>query len=193
MNRKINVNGNENIIIEQFNHLGFYNENDIKKILEYISNHSQILDDTEFIKVENTFPKASQGMMGLMIMENEYYISLKYSTIMITALILDIVVTKGFAAAALAVLGIPNASLVEISEHLGEKCIIKETLTLSEKTGNKYLLEKFHGECCNNQFDCRFKEADKCKCKNADVNYIFEELADKGIFKKIGTNFKYQL
>lgn len=193
MRNTIELKGNENALLEEFAYLGFNDKNDVKKIIKYISNNSQMLDKTEVIKIETKFPNIPQGMLGLMIMENEYYISLKYSTIMIAALILDISVTKGFAAAALALLGIPNASLIEISEYLGEKCIIKETLTLNEKTGNKYLLEKFHGECCNNQFDCMFKEADKCKCKNSDVNNIFEKLADKGIFKKMGTNFKYQL
>ena len=102
-------------------------------------------------------------------------------------------VTKGFASVLIGFLGITNTSFVKINEYNGEKCILKETIMQKDKVGNKNLLNKFHGECCNNQYKCKYKINDKCKCKKKDIITIFDNLCEKGVFKKYSSGYKYQL
>ena len=185
--------GNKSKIYDCLESIGFENEHEINTFLSFIDNNKGVLSDGEIYQVKTKLPSLEAGTMGLLIMESEYYINLKYSTIIILSLILDIKLTKGFASVLIGFLGITNTSFVKINEYNGEKCILKETIMQKDKVGNKNLLNKFHGECCNNQYKCKYKINDKCKCKKKDIITIFDNLCEKGVFKKYSSGYKYQL
>lgn len=185
--------GNKSKIYNCLESIGFENEHEINTFLSFIDNNKGVLSDGEIYQVKTKLPSLEAGTMGFLIMESEYYINLKYSTIIILSLILDIKLTKGFASVLIGFLGITNTSFVKINEYNGEKCILKETIMQKDKVGNKNLLNKFHGECCNNQYKCKYKINDKCKCKEKDIITIFDNLCEKGVFKKYSSGYKYQL
>lgn len=193
ISKRVVASGNKSKIYDCFQNIGFENKDDINTFLEYIYKNKNVLSSDEVYEIKTKFPSFGARMMGFMIAENEYYINLKYSTIIILALILDIEFTKGFASVLLGFLGITDTTFVKISEYNGEKCIIKETINQKEKIGNEKILEKYHGECCNNQYNCKYQDTDKCKCCKTDIMNIYNSLCDKGIFKKYASSFKYQL
>lgn len=184
--------GSKSEIYEEFEKIGFYND-DINKILSYISGNVNVLSAGESYKIEISSPSLPPGTIGFMTFNYNYHINLKYSTIFIIALILDINYTRGVSTFALGLLGIKNAEFKKISEYNGEKCIIKETICQKGKSGSESILEKFHGECCNNQYACKYKEIDKCNCNKKEITSIYESLCEKGVFKKCGYNYKYRL
>lgn len=193
ISKRLVARGDKFKIYESFQNLGIEKEDDINTFLEYIYKNKDVLSSDEVCEVQMSFPAYKPGMMSLMIATNEYYINLKYSTIIILALILDIELTKGFASVLLGFLGMANATFVKISEYNGEKCIIKETINQKGKIGNESILAKYHGECCNNQYNCKYQNTDRCKCKKNDIINIYNSLCEKGIFKKNASNYKYQL
>lgn len=186
--------GSEQSIIRQIEKMGF-NKCESEKIFNFINSNKCLLSDNESIKKSLHSDDCNPGIIKYMIpnLNYDYYINLKYSTIMIAALLLDIKYTKGFSTLALNLSKVNTPHIIKIDEKNGEKCILKETLSLKNKTGTNTLLLPFHGECCNNNYTCKFRNIDKCGCTKENIDEIYKQLTSKGVFKKEGNKYIYQL
>lgn len=171
---------------------GVETKEDAKRLLDFLKANKSILSETEKYSLDTTYPSPPPGMMCMMVARYDYYINLKVTTIALVALLLDINVSKGIASTLVSLSGAPSQAFVKLNEENGEKCILKETLLQPRKKGNKEILNKFNGECCNNHMDCQYRRANECRCTEENVLSIYERLTEKNVFCKSGNWFEYQ-
>lgn len=161
-------------------------------IIDYLCKNKELLGDDECIKISREFPSFPPGVIGLMIPSTNYYINIKVATIVVVAFLADISFGNGVLSMLLGLCGFSNTAVTKLSEELGEKCIVRETLVHNPKVGSSRILVPLKGECCNNDLSCKFRVEDKCHCTEDDVLKIYEKLADRNMFKRIGDCFEYQ-
>ena len=161
-------------------------------IFDFLKDNKEILEDDESLVSYTKNPSFPPDVIGFMTPQYNYYINIKITTIVIVASILDITLTKGVISTILNMCGFSSTSIVKLDERNGEKCIVKETLLSENKTGYPSILRRFAGECCNNDMNCRFKNGAFCSCTEQDIIIIYQRLAEKNLFKKLGDSFEYQ-
>lgn len=184
--------GDKNVLCYRLMQQGIESEEDANKIIEFLTNNRNILSNSEKFEIDVEYPDMPPGMMGLMIAEYTYYVNIKVTTIAIIALLLDINVTGGLAATLLSLGGASSRGIIKLNEFEGEKCIVKETLMQGVRIGNKDILLKFSGECCNNNMNCKYNDSGKCNCSENTVISIYEKLVEKDMFIKRGNEYVYQ-
>lgn len=189
---KIELYGSENEVYNKIASLGLNNVCDAEQIITFLKYNDDLLFSDEKIETSTEIPKSSPGMMSMVIMRKNLYVNLKISTILIVALLLDIHMTEGLAQLLIAMIGVSSQAIVAFSEENGEKCIIKETLKTQDKTGHPSILSKFRGECCNNNFNCKYRIDGTCCCTPDKIKEIFDDLVSRNMFKKVGDFYKYQ-
>ena len=86
-----------------------------------------------------------------------------------------------------------DGTILKICEYNGEKCIAKELLHQKKKRATKRILQGMKGECCNNQYECRYRQDGKCLCGEEETKEILERFAERGIVKKFGSYYQYQI
>lgn len=167
-------------------------EKDASRIINFLNGNGNVLCDGEFVRKIYSSGIPS-GCLGMMIpgSDYKYYVNVKTATVALAALILDITLTKGAAATLVSLLGMPTAAIVKLDESNGEKCIVKETVSTKCKTGNENILAEYNGECCNNNYKCKFNRGGKCMCKKTDIVAIYKDLVRKNVFKQHGDFYKY--
>lgn len=189
---KIELHGSANEVYSKIAVLGLNNSHDAEQIITFLEYNNDLLCSDEKIEISVETPPSAPRMMDLVCMRKNLYVNLKTSTILIAALLLDIHITAGFAQLLIAMIGISNQAIVVFSEKNGEKCIIKETLRTHDKTGHPNILSRFHGECCNNNLNCKYRINDKCCCTPDKIKKIYNDLVFCNMFKKEGDFYKYQ-
>lgn len=160
-------------------------------LFDYVEKNQWLLGDNESIALSLKFPSFPSGTVGFMMPNYSYYVNLRIATVVIAALLLDINLTKGAAATFLALKGFSSTAITQLSEIEGEKCIVKETLRTKDRIGQIDILLPFHGECCNNDLECKYRRGEKCCCSEHDIFEIYSRLSERNMFTKWGTQFKY--
>ncbi|MCH5163581.1 MAG: hypothetical protein J1F36_01040 [Clostridiales bacterium] len=168
-------------------------ENEAKQFLNNLIRNKQILSDSESANMEYYFSSGSYnpGVHYFMTPSYNYYISVKFTTIFIIATIFDITLTKGFVSSATSFLGIQKQGIVKLDENNGEKCIAKQTALTKNKIGTQDILSENNGQCCNKNFKCQFNIEGICHCDNSNIITIYENLTQKGVFKKHENKYKF--
>ncbi len=189
MNPYMQVKGTDDSISEQIQEQLGISEEAALRVFYYMVNNQDILSKDEFIKI---LPRKGISS-GLTFFNEKYYVNVKIATLLICALLLDIKFTSGVAATIISLAGIPTKSILKLNEKDGQKCILRETLKLKGKTADKYILEKFKGECPNNNLStCKYRNGMRCSCSPELVEEILASLADNNVFIKDGYDrFKY--
>lgn len=188
----MNFIGSQDNLCSELMMQGIENKEDAKKIINFLEENRIILSESEKFEIHTEYPHMPPGTMAMMIANNRYYVNIKITTIAIIALLLDINITGGVASALLSLSGVPGQGIIKLDESEGEKCIVKETLLQHEKIGDKNILSKFQGECCNYYMNCKYKESERCKCNEEKVLTIYKGLANKNVFLRQGDKFVYQ-
>ena len=106
---------------------------------------------------------------------------------------IDVEVKEGGIELLLTLLGVTDGTILKICEYNGEKCIAKELLHQKKKRATKRILQGMKGECCNNQYECRYRQEGKCLCGEEETKEILERFAERGIVKKFGSYYQYQI
>lgn len=161
-------------------------------LIDYLGKNTGLLSDDECVSVSTTFPSFPPGVIGLMVPSTNYYINIKITTIVVAAFLADISFGQGVLSLLLGLCGFSGTAFTRLNEELGEKCIVRETLTRDPKIGSAHILDSLQGECCNNDLLCKFRHDGKCHCSKEDILNIYERLADRNMFKRIGDYYKYQ-
>lgn len=187
----LEIKGSKSDVEFSFSELGI-NAANAHAIVDYLQKNKELLGDDECIKISTEFPSFPPGVIGLMIPKTNYYINIKVTTIVVAAFLADISFSNGVMSMLLGMCGFSNTAFAELNEELGEKCIVRETLARNPKEGFAKILAPFKGECCNNDLSCKFRIENKCHCTEDDVLGIYEKLADRNMFSRIGNMFKYQ-
>ncbi len=189
MDPYIQVKGTDDSISEQIQEQLGISEEAALRVFYYMINNQDILSKDEFIKI---LPRKGISS-GLTFFNEKYYVNVKIATLLICAMLLDIRFTGGVAATIISLAGIPTKSILKLNEKDGQKCILRETLKLKEKTADKYILEKFKGECLNNDLSaCKYRNGMRCSCSPDLVEEILAGLADNNVFiKDEYDRFKY--
>lgn len=184
------IDGTKKDAILALQRIGISTDLEAEALLDFIHSNPFLLNENEYIEIEenNTYSQ-NQNMMGLVLCDSSYYISLKKATIILAALLLDIHLTEGLAATALSLFGFSTNCICSIDERTGEKCILVETLMRENKIGDPAILSEYNGKCCNPCSSCEYREKinleeSKCTCTEDNVIQIYEELCKKNIFKK---------
>ena len=191
--QKIEISGNIAKARRQFKTLGLELDNDVtKQLLDAIVNSQQILqsDEVALRRTVHSGGSSRPGMMSFMTYDYNYHISIKAASLCLVVLLADKFLTQGFAEKVLKTLGISPKIVNSIEEHNGEKCIVRETAVHNSGIGDKHLFDKFHGQCCNNDLKCCYREDDQCLCKQQDVVDIYEILVERQVFVKKGSKYK---
>ena len=161
-------------------------------IIDYLRKNKEVLNSDEYLNISTEFPSFPPGTIGLMIPRTNYYINIKVTTIVIAALLADIALTQGALSTFLGLCGFSSTALTELSEELGEKCIVRETLARKPKVGSSHILDPLKGECCNNDLSCMFRIDGRCYCSEDDIQKIYEKLTERNMFSRFGEFYKYQ-
>lgn len=189
-NTVLNFDDNAEKVYAELKKYGFESTGDAERVITFLSDNQKMLKENEMIRKYQTLPEISQGMIGFLIMKQNIYINLKISTILITALLLDIKLSKGFAELLVGMMGIPQKVLVKFNENNGEKCIIHEAM--SRKTISANVLDQFNGECCNNQYKCKYNSNGNCNCTKEKIKEILDNFAEANMFKEDGGLYTLQ-
>lgn len=191
MGKYVEFEGTEDEIAERFAEQIGLREDDAYRMLYYLLNNTDMLGDEEEVSIR--YSKDRFQGKGMSFANEEYHIGIKTTTIVICALLLDITLTKGAASSLLSLAGVTAKGIAKLDDYEGQKCILRETLRVKDRVGNAHILEKFHGECCNNDIaQCKYRKAAECICRQEQVEKIFEGLADQHIFVKDGYgNYRY--
>lgn len=185
----INVSGKKSEIIEKLQEAGL-NQQSSEKLLSLLTKEKNIICEDETYQMEPYKEKSDTQMLGLMLMEYNYFINIRVATVFILSVLIDnnvgLPITSGY----LAVRGL-NRLVEKIDENTGVKCILLEILRSPDKMGKADILSNFCGECCNNNLKCCFQNEDKCLCTVEKTEKIMEQLTDIGILKKENSTYRY--
>ena len=177
-------------VYSELTRLGFESKNDAERVVTFLDEHRNMLKENEDIKPYQIAPKSTPGMIGFIVMEKNLFINLKITTILLAALLLDIKITDGLASLIVGMIGIPQNVIVKFNEEDGQKCIIHEAI--NSKTISANVLHRFNGECCNNQYKCKYNINGKCTCTEEKVKEILDNLTEATMFKKDGDLYVLQ-
>lgn len=181
---------NADKVYSELTRLGFESQYDAERVVTFLKEHRNMLKENEDIKPYQIAPKSTPGMIGFIIMEKNLFINLKITTILLAALLLDIKITDGLASLIVGMIGIPQNVIVKFNEEDGQKCIIHEAI--NSKTISANVLHRFNGECCNNQYKCKYNINGKCTCTEEKVKEILDNLTEATMFKKDGDLYVLQ-
>lgn len=185
----IEVEGNIENIVCQLKQSPGIEEQDGKKIIDFLETHTYILSDEEtFIKRR----KLNDGV-GYALPGGEYYINIKMTTLILIIFLLDYNLTGGIFSVVAGMGGIGGRTIYKIKEENGERCILKELILQKKRRGDKKILRKFKGECCNNNLKCDYCKEGRCSCKEVDVENILKSFENKNIVKRKGMKFQVQI
>lgn len=96
----------------------YYSECEIGKVQNGLAILRDSLDETEVFRVRRKLPEQTEnGMMGLLIVNDSYYINVRKSSIALLGLMLDIVFTKGFASFVLAHFGVTAEAIRKLPQN----------------------------------------------------------------------------
>ena len=193
MVQKIEINGNVANAKQQLTRLGLeLDNNETAQLLNAIVNNQQILQQDEVASRQIVLGGGSSrpDMLGFMTCDYNYHISIKAASLHLVVLLADKFLTRGLAEKVLNALGISPTIVHAIDELNGEKCIVRETVVHNRSIGDKHLFDKFHGECCNNDLQCCYREDDQCLCNQQNVEDIYKRLVERQVFKKKGSKYK---
>ncbi|MBD5469488.1 MAG: hypothetical protein HDR21_15290 [Lachnospiraceae bacterium] len=186
----INVCGKKSEIIERLQEVGL-NQQGSEKLLSLLTKEKNIICEDETYQMEPYKEKSDGNMLGLMLMEYNYFINVRVGTVFLLSVLIDnsigLPITSGY----LAVRGM-NRLVEKIDENTGVKCILLEILRSPNKSGKVNILSDFFGECCNNNLKCCFQNENRCMCTIDKVESIMEQLTDIGILKKDGEIYRYE-
>lgn len=102
-----------------------------------------------------------------------YYINNEFSWLLVVlAVLLDMKVTNGMAGMIIQLTGLGKQGIAKLNEYLGERCIAREAALLKEI--DKNVLDANHGECVNNDLECKFQEKGECRCTFTEVEKIID-------------------
>lgn len=185
LNDVITNKGSEKEVISSISHL-FENPLNGYSILDFIKLNSWILEDDEYVSKKSAISDIPEGFMGLMINDNQYHINLRASTLMITALLLDINLSKGFASLILSLTGNSFQTFNKISPS--QRCLITEIVK------KKFIDENYFSkisECCNNHIICNLKDENNICKYNPDIALNdLNDLLSKKILTKSSLGYK---
>lgn len=190
MEKYIQLKGSDEAISEQLQKQMGLSRTEALRIFYYLANNDDILDNDECV----TSQHGMGGVSGVMSPNGKYYLNVKITTIAICALLLDIKLTDGIIGMVLPLVGITSRIVFyKLSEKEGQKCILKEILRSKNKTGNKYMLEKFGAECVNNDLaDCKYRQGTECSCASVQVEEILTTLENENVLRRDeGGGFRY--
>lgn len=192
--QQIELNGSYEIVCNGIEKIVGINSKSAQKILDYLIENKDKPDKDYELECFSYryYSNLPPGSLALMTSKYNYYINIKKTTVIIIALILDITITKGASSALINMHGISGPCVVKLNERNGEKCIVKETVFSKNRIGSVDVLQKFKGECCNCDMDCKYNKGDQCGCTKEDVREIYNNLTHIGLFKKAGEYFVYQ-
>ena len=180
------VSGSEDEVYEKLQEeLGI--EKDVAhQIFAILKEEKDILWEDEVFKEEQGIKgHTNSNMLGLMIMERNYYINIKVITV-----ILLVLLTNAKYGISIMPSGM-NKPVVKIEEFSGMKCILLEILNTPNGIGKEDILDKLKNECGNNDLVCRFRSEWNCTCNHENVKEILEKLSNLGILVKQGEFYKY--
>lgn len=156
------------------------------QIFAILKEEKDILWEDEVFKEEQSIKgHTNSNMLGLMIMERNYYINIKVITVILIALLTNAKCGISFISNDM------NKLVVKIEEFSGMKCILLEILNTPNGIGKEDILDKLKNECGNNDLVCRFRSEWNCTCSHENVKEILEKLSNLGILVKQGEFYKY--
>lgn len=185
----IDVYGKKSVVIEKLQEVGFSYQVS-EKLITFLTKEKNILCEDESYRLEVCEKGADSRMLGLMIMDYNYYINIRVGTAFLLSLFVDNSIGLPVASGYLTVRGM-NRLIEKIDETDGTKCILLEILRVPNKVCKDDILMDFKGECCNNYLKCQFRKDSRCICTAMNVKNIMEQLADMGILRKEGEIYRY--
>jgi len=154
-------------------------------------------DKDEHIETFIATPSLPEGMIGMMLLKTYYNINIKRTTFIITAAILDALMTRGLLTAFLSLLGVVKQAIGKINPKEGEYCVLLKAKHLKD---NKFDINPKmvysnmkDNECMIPKISCKFMKDNSCEITEFFANKIFSSLEEKGAIEKDGDNWKLPL
>ena len=153
---------------------------DAIKFVINIKSFTDCLDIDEKIEIQERWPShnfSSGYNAACILMDTNYFINLKATTIAFIALVLDITLTEGIASIICALTGIKIRAITRLSND--EKCIVKEALKNKSREFEctMFLL------CRNNLKGCEYRCGKRCGMTELEMQKALDNLVSKNVFK----------
>ena len=155
--------------------LGISGEN-AEKLFEILNSKEYSFAGQELIAIQEESDDKSILFMGGL-----YSLNIKATTLVVLAVLLDMKVTNGMAGMIIQLTGLGKQGIAKLNEYLGERCIAREAALLKEI--DKNVLDANHGECVNNDLECKFQEKGECRCTFTEVEKIIDKLEKEGVLE----------
>lgn len=185
----INVHGKKQEVLAELQEIGL-SQQSAEKLLALLTKEKNLVCKDEIFQMDPIENKSDGKMLGLMILEYNYFINIRVGTAFLLSVLIDNNVGFPITSSYLAVRGMKRL-IEKIDEYSGVKCILLEILRTPNKSAETSILDGFYGECCNNNLHCSFQNEGKCKCTVENVEKIMEQLVSIGILKKEDRTYYY--
>ena len=186
MNRRLKIDSCD--LIELKKVLSNYIEKNFIDDFIFKMNDNKFINKNEYFYTKSDYSKLkiSSNDLGMLILDNNYYVNIKLSTLYLFCHLLDIEMTNGFLSLILNNIGKNKPSFYKINEENAEKCIL-----LSILKQNEFIIDN-DNICSNLNFKCRYKnDCGDCIIQKKNVDEIITSFLNKNVITNIGDN-KYQ-
>lgn len=164
-----------------------------KHLIRFIQENKELLGEDELIQCIAP-NKDVIGVSEFITEQMSYYIGLKQSSIYLMLFLLGFH-TKGVSSFIAMLSGITTSGkvVIPIDAEAGIKCIVMELARNRKHGAGVNLLKKYKGQCCNNQYSCRYRENESCNLHSDKIEKILEYLETNKVIKKKLNRYYYQL
>lgn len=189
----IEIEGLLNEVLDELSNMYSLTRKQIRECIDFILDNKEILSKEELIQCSSQCGSI-EGISQFIADESRYYISIKKSTMYLVLWLMGKLTDKNFFTAASALGCFKGGAVIKrIKEEYGEKCILMEMVRNRKKGADIYILDKYHGECCNNHYNCRYNKNGLCVCSIESVVEICQKFVEEGILIKRGQKYIYQM
>jgi len=162
------------------------------RLIEFLQKNKNLLADEELFKCEK--PERNAAGASEFIMERmSYYIGIQKTTLYVLLFLID-KTCLGTVSFLSKLLGFqyPEKTVLPVDEENGLKCIVMELARNRKKGADSRMFEKYKGECCNNQFQCKHRQGEKCVIKQEEIKETLDMLKTNNVVKNKGDRYYYQ-
>lgn len=144
----------------------------------------------EYIQTRMEIPQSLPNTLQFLIPRIYYHINIKKATWTMFGLILDLLLTKGVALTALALLGVTGQAIGKIEIENGEICNYYQVCALKHKEFKEEdIFNRISDrDCPYPDFECVYKRNDKCSIKISGLKRNFDRLREIGAISKTKSN-----
>ena len=189
MSELVYLAGSEAELCSQLISLGISDEDSAKRILTFIDENKDLINGLENYTIIKNWPKNHAVKQMLSGPSVNYRIGIRIKTIAIISIILGLHVSKGLAVTLKSLYKGFDQNTFQLNEFDGETCVAKVAFLQGNNAHQGKMLAAFNGECHNIDFNCKYREFNRCMCNEDAVAAITFKLNKKKFLPSMAARY----